>query len=194
MSGEAQAVPADLQGIATQLAALSATVQQLADQQREQLRALDARTGQLEQFVEGLKPGAPEPVVRGPALHEQVQTLEASWQAGDERVRDELRQAQADLQLRVEIVENATRYDAKWVQDVLTAAKAAAQQEARELQEGLEGRVLQQLQDRNAEAMREMEQAQRRNSLYTDANDRVDELATRVHGIGARRRSWASKN
>ena len=179
MSGAAQPT---LQDIAAQLAALSAQVQQLANEQ-VQLRALDARTGQLEQFVEGLKPDAAEPVVRGPALHEQVQALEASWQAGDERVREELRQAQTDLQTRVERVENALQLDSDYNRDVLTAVRAAAQQEARELQDGLESRVLQQLQDRNAEAMREMEQAQRRNSLYTDANARVDELATRVNAL-----------
>jgi hypothetical protein len=179
MSGAAQPT---LQDIAAQFAALSAQVQQLANEQ-VQLRALDARTGQLEQFVEGLKPDAPDPVVRVRALHEQVQVLEADWQAGDERVRDELQQAQAVLQSRVERVETAFQPNSEWNNDVLAAVQATAQQEVRELQAGLEGRVLQQLQDRNAEAMREMEQAQRRNSLYTDANARVDELTTRVNAL-----------
>ena len=73
MSGAAQPT---LQDIAAQFAALTAQVQQLANEQ-VQLRALDARTGQLEQFVEGLKPDAPDPVVRARALHEAQQVLEA---------------------------------------------------------------------------------------------------------------------
>ena len=56
MSGAAQPT---MQDIAAQLAALTAQVQQLANEQ-VQLRALDARTGQLERFVEGLKPDASE--------------------------------------------------------------------------------------------------------------------------------------
>ena len=108
MSGAAQAVPADqMQSIIEAVTrAVREQLQQqlLAEQLPERARvdANDARTGELEQFAESLKPGAPDQVVRERQLYRDTQQLELDWQAGDERVLGELRpvlqQAQTQAQ------------------------------------------------------------------------------------------------
>ena len=51
---------------------------------------LDARTEELEQFVDGLKPDGADPVVRRAEHHHALGAMEAGWKEGDNRVREEL--------------------------------------------------------------------------------------------------------
>ena len=87
MGGAAQggsAVPASVE------AAFNALRTELLAMVQTSVQAVDARTEQLEQFVEGLKSGAADPVVREQHQSEALQQLEAKWQEGDESggVRD----------------------------------------------------------------------------------------------------------
>ena len=53
-------------------------------------RELSARTEELEQFVQGLKPEAADPVVRRQEHQGAFCVIEAKWLAGDNQLRDEL--------------------------------------------------------------------------------------------------------
>ena len=166
-------------------AALRAQLQLLLAEQlpeRARVDANDARTGELEQFAESLKPGAPDQVVRERQLYRDTQQLELDWQAGDERVLGELRpvlqQAQTQAQeLGVRVDECEARLPAdgqsqwlqdKWLRSVDKAAelledrfkgrfKQIEGHRAHGLQDGLESRLLQQLDAQKQQLQQEQE-------------------------------------
>ena len=66
---------------------------------------LDARTEELEQFVDGLKPDGADPVVRRAEHHYALGAMEAGWKEGDNQVREELATTQTlaqELKARVD--------------------------------------------------------------------------------------------
>ena len=68
----------------TVLAAVQAALRAELEASRE-VPGLVARTRVLEQFVDGLKPDATDPVVRRQEQQEALRTIDANWQAGDNR-------------------------------------------------------------------------------------------------------------
>jgi len=131
MSGAAQDGPAGQgppQSVQSVLDAFQASQQRAFDAMRTDLvamvQAVEARTGQLELFVDGLKPGAGGGEQQSEALRQlrelwqadneralttlrgELQQAEArfegDWPAGDKRVRDELRGELREVEQRVE--------------------------------------------------------------------------------------------
>jgi hypothetical protein len=82
---------------------------------------LVARTEELEQFVEGLKPVGADPVVRRAEHHHALGAMEAGWKEGDNRVREELAKTQTLAQeLKAQVDSVVARVPAEgqsqWIQ------------------------------------------------------------------------------
>jgi hypothetical protein len=90
------------------LAAVQVALRAELEEQRSASRdvpGLIARTEELEQFVDGLKPGGADPVVRRAEHHHALGAMEAGWKEGDNRVREELATTQTlsqELKARVD--------------------------------------------------------------------------------------------
>jgi hypothetical protein len=103
MSGAAQDEPR-LDRILGMVDALRAELEELRSLSQE-VPKLDARTEELEQFVDGLKPDGADPVVRRAEHHHALGAMEAGWKEGDNRVREELATTQTlaqELKARVD--------------------------------------------------------------------------------------------
>ncbi len=71
----------------------------------QEVPKLVARTEELEQFVDGLKPDGADPVVRRAEHHYALGAMEAGWKEGDNQVREELATTQTlaqELKARVD--------------------------------------------------------------------------------------------
>jgi hypothetical protein len=96
MSGAAQDEPR-LDRILGMVDALRAELEELQSLSQE-VPKLVARTEELEQFVDGLKPDGADPVVRRAEHHYALGAMEAGWKEGDNQVREELATTQTLVQ------------------------------------------------------------------------------------------------
>jgi hypothetical protein len=106
MSGPAQGEPR-LDRILGMVNALHAELEELRSllHLSQEVPKLVARTEELEQFVDGLKPDGADPVVRRAEHHYALGAMEAGWKEGDNQVREELATTQTlaqELKARVD--------------------------------------------------------------------------------------------
>jgi len=152
-------------------------------------RELSARTEELEQFVQGLKPEAADPVVRRQEHHGALCVIEAKWLAGDNQLRDELATTQTLAQelkasvdelmtLKDSVEEISARVPANkmspWTQELYTELLKSIQQE-------LQPRVQEDVQRRLDAALKE----HRRDSATTHQQNQLDNVNERMNNLSA---------
>ena len=159
------------------LADLRAEREELGSASRE-VPGLIARSEELEQFVEGLKPDGADPVVRRAEHHQALGAMEAGWKEGDNRVREELATTQASLaqELMDELAALKSQVDA-------VVARVPAEGQSQWIQ-GLYLELEQRVQEGAKRCLGDTLKEYRRDSSTTHQQNHLDGVTERMNNFG----------